>query len=530
MVASGELDGLCYIPTLPEFLRFIAQRYAQLPALGQDETTYTYAELVSRTARRAACLNSLGLPKGAHIGVLAPNDLDAMELFLAIPAVGFTVMMLPASLGSEQVAGLSRKYDLAALFAAPACAAAAAGAACPVYPADAIAETEAAFADTTRETPAAIFLTGGTSGMPKGAVLSHGALMRGALNGIYGPDHILHQRYMALLPLSHVFGSIRGLLACLYIGSVVYACPDLKAALMQLPVLRPTILVLVPGMIDIILGIAKPKGRGFLGDLRVIIAGAAPVPHRLMQECAGYGIQVCAGYGLTECANLTAGNADTDVLPEAVGPAYPEQEVKIENGELLIRGDNVMLGYYGEPELTAQVLVDGWFHTGDLAQLKEFRGGAVHRHYRPCKGHHPAAQRRERFPGRDRKSVLQRPAGERLPCPPHDRQRPRGHRHRDPALCARACFLHAGGCGAASAGRCGCGRPAAPQPEAGPEAGRPHAGLQAFRCHEDPAELESCSLMRQQAHWITPRSALSATVWKSCTAPVSSLHTAFPQS
>lgn len=374
MVASGELDGLCYIPTLPEFLRFIAQRYAQLPALGQDETTYTYAELVSRTARRAACLNSLGLPKGAHIGVLAPNDLDAMELFLAIPAVGFTVMMLPASLGSEQVAGLSRKYDLAALFAAPACAAAAAGAACPVYPADAIAETEAAFADTTRETPAAIFLTGGTSGMPKGAVLSHGALMRGALNGIYGPDHILHQRYMALLPLSHVFGSIRGLLACLYIGSVVYACPDLKAALMQLPVLRPTILVLVPGMIDIILGIAKPKGRGFLGDLRVIIAGAAPVPHRLMQECAGYGIQVCAGYGLTECANLTAGNADTDVLPEAVGPAYPEQEVKIENGELLIRGDNVMLGYYGEPELTAQVLVDGWFHTGDLAQLKEFRG------------------------------------------------------------------------------------------------------------------------------------------------------------
>ena len=374
MVADGELDGLHYIPTLPEFLHFIARQYAELPALGQGDTIYTYAELVSRVARRAAYLNGLGLQKGAHIGVLAPNDLDAMELFLAIPAAGYTVMMLPASLGEAQVAGLSRKYDLAALFAASACAAATAKAACPVYPADAIGETEAAFVETTKETPAAIFLTGGTSGMPKGAVLSHGALMRGAFNGIYGPGNILHQRYMALLPLSHVFGSIRGLLSCLFTGSVVYACPDLKAAMMQLPVLRPTILVLVPGMIDIILGIAKLKGRGFLGDLHVIIAGAAPVPPRLMQACADYGVQVCAGYGLTECANLTAGNADTDVLPEAVGPAYPEQEVKIENGELLIRGDNVMLGYYGEPELTAQVLMDGWFHTGDLARLEEFKG------------------------------------------------------------------------------------------------------------------------------------------------------------
>ncbi len=374
MVADGELDGLDYIPTMPEFLNFLVWRYAEFPALGQGETTYTYAELVSRVARRAAYLNDLGLRKGAHIGVLAPNDLDAMEWFLAIPAAGFTVMMLPASLGEAQAAGLTRKYDLAALFAAPACAAASTSAGCPVYPSAAIGKSEAAFVETTREMPAAIFLTGGTSGMPKGAVLSHGALMRGAFNGVYGPGHILRQRYLTLLPLSHVFGSIRGLLACLYTGSVVYACPDLKAGLMQLPVLRPTVLVLVPGMIDLILGIAKLKGKGFLGDLNVIIAGAAPVSPRLMKECAGYGIRVCAGYGLTECANLTAGNADTDVLPEAVGPAYPEQEVKIENGELLIKGDNVMLCYYGEPELTAQVLTDGWFHTGDLARFKEFHG------------------------------------------------------------------------------------------------------------------------------------------------------------
>lgn len=374
MVAAGELDGLDYLPTLPQLLRFVGSRYAEDPAIGSRETSYTYAQLVSRVKRRVAWLNTLGLAPGAHIAVLAPNDLDAMELFLAIPAAGFTVMMLPASLGGAALAGIVKQYDIACLLAAPGCMGSAAGVSCPVYGADALAPTEADFAPVGKDTPAAIFLTGGTSGRPKGAVLSHGALLRGAFNGIYAPGPILRQRYMLLLPLSHVFGAIRSLLSCLYTGSFVYACPELKAAVMELPVVRPTVLVLVPGMIELLLGIARLKGKAFLGDLRLIISGAAPVPPRLMQTCREFGIQVCPGYGLTECANLTAGNADAADFPEAVGPAYPGQQVKVVDGELYIKGDNVMLGYYGEPELTAKVLVDGWFHTGDLAELKEYKG------------------------------------------------------------------------------------------------------------------------------------------------------------
>ncbi|MGN0578389.1 MAG: class I adenylate-forming enzyme family protein [Ruminiclostridium sp.] len=313
------------------------------------------------------------LKKGANIAVLAPNSRDAAELFLAIPAAGFTVMMLPAATGEKELAGIIEKYDIETLFAAEGLSSVTTGVSCPVFMADSIGETEAEFAEVSKQTPAAIFLTGGTSGTPKDAVLSHGALMRGAFNGVFGPGHVLKRRYMALLPFSHVFGSIRGLLSCLYSGSSVYLCTDLKAAIMDIPLFRPTTLVLVPGMIEIILGIAKLKGKPFLGDLKVIISGAAPVAPRLMQDCASFGIKVCPGYGLTECANLTAGNNNAEDFPEAVGPVYRGQEIKLIDGELYIKGDNVMLGYYGEPELTAQVLSDGWFRTGDLAELREYK-------------------------------------------------------------------------------------------------------------------------------------------------------------
>lgn len=275
-------------------------------------------------------------------------------------------MMLPVGVDKKELAGITQKYDIAALFVDEKFVPVTAGVCCLVYPTNSIGETEAEFAKVHKQTPAAIFLTSGTSGTPKGAVLSHGAVMRGAFNGVFAPGNVLKRRYMAMLPFSHVFGSIRGLLSCLYTGSAVYLRDNLKAAIMDIPVIRPTTLVLVPGMIEIILGIAKLKGKEFLGDLKVIISGAATVSPRLMSECALFGIKVCPGYGLTECANLTTGNNNAEELPEAVGAVYPEQEIKLVDGELYIKSDNVMLGYYGEPELTAQVLSEGWFRTGDL--------------------------------------------------------------------------------------------------------------------------------------------------------------------
>ena len=132
-------------------------------------------------------------------------------------------------------------------------------------------------------------------------------------------------------------------------------------------------LVLVPGLCEILMGLAKMYGAGFFGgELKTIISGAANVPPLLIKEFDKIGINLLFGYGMTEGANLTSGNADVIEKPTSIGKVYPEQEVKIVDGEIWFRGDNVFLGYYGEPEETAKVLTeDGWLRTGDLGRFDE---------------------------------------------------------------------------------------------------------------------------------------------------------------
>ncbi len=371
MVNPEEMETLEYIPTFPKFLSIIEERYSTYEAISDKTTTYTYGELAKRVRRRIAFLDAQGIKKGTNIAVMARNDLDAMELFLAIPAAGYTVLMLPNALNDVALKNISKKFDIAGMFVAKEFQPLTKELTCKIFDSREIADKEGSYADVEKETVAAIFFTGGTTGAPKGAVLTHGAIMRGSFNGVFQPGNTLHRRYIAMLPLSHIFGAVRGYMSCLYTGSVVYTCADMRAAIADIPVVRPTTLILVPGLVEIILNIAAMKGQAFLGDLESIMCGAAPVPPKLMAKAASYGINLCAGYGLTECANLTAGNCDTDKKPNSMGAIYPEQEVKVVDGELWIKGDNVMVGYYNDPEKTAEVFEDGWFKTGDLVEFDE---------------------------------------------------------------------------------------------------------------------------------------------------------------
>ncbi|MBO5108235.1 MAG: AMP-binding protein, partial [Bacteroidales bacterium] len=117
----------------------------------------------------------------------------------------------------------------------------------------------------------------------------------------------------------------------------------------------------------------KMYGKEFLGgQLRFIISGAANVPPKLIAEFDKVGISLFAGYGMTEGGNLTSGNVDVLEKPTSVGKVYPCQEYKVVDGELWLRGDNVFLGYYGDPEKTAETLTeDGWLKTGDLVRFDE---------------------------------------------------------------------------------------------------------------------------------------------------------------
>ena len=371
MVDEEDRGKIKYVPTFVDLLEKCKRDYADYPAISDKATTYTYSELYENVAKRRDFIYSKGLKPGAKIAVMARNDLDAMELMLAIATAGYTYIMLPNALNHDALMGISNKFELEGMFVAEEFMPLAKGLPCNVWESSAIGEKLAEPAKVTKDTIAAIYFTGGTTGAPKGAVLTHGAMMRGTLNGVFRPGKIMHKKFIAMLPLSHIFGSIMGYLSALYTGSLVYTCTDMKAAVGDIPVIKPNVLVLVPGLVEIIFSIAKVKGKEFLSGIETMLVGAAPVPPRLMKVAEEMGICMCAGYGLTEGANLSFANCNTDLKPNSMGKVYPEQEYKVVNGELWIKGDNLMLEYYKDPEQTAAVFSDGWFKTGDLVEFDD---------------------------------------------------------------------------------------------------------------------------------------------------------------
>ena len=374
LLPKEEYERIPYLPTMGQFVDWFTKEYADKPALSNQVDTITYKELGERVARRRAFIEGLGLPKGAHIAIWDRNSQDAIELYLAVTSAGYVVMNLPSMLPEMAVIGSCMKFDIAAIFVREEFM--------PmttklqgvkVLPAASIAETGVPSADIDPDSTAAIFFTGGTTGQPKGAVLSHRALMRGNYNTIFKPGPMIGvHRYIALLPLSHVFGAIAGLCGCFYSGNLMFTCEDMKATIGKLPVIRPTLLVIVPGICDILAGLCKMYGPQFLGSLKMIISGAANVPPRLTEIFTKMGVTFCFGYGLTETANLTSANADAVTHPTSIGKIYPGQETKIVDGELWVKGDNIFSGYYKDPEKTAEVLTpDGWLRTGDLCRFDE---------------------------------------------------------------------------------------------------------------------------------------------------------------
>ena len=376
MLPAEELAQLKFIPTIPEFVTWIDQKWGDLPCLSNTVNTYNYKQVCDLVARKRALLNDMGLQKGDKVAILDNSTVEAVEMFLAVTSAGYVAINLPAMLPPQAIVGCCMKFDIAAIFVRDEFMPLTEGIqGTKVLPAASIADTEApAVLDIDPESPAAIFFTGGTTGSPKGAVLSHRALMRGNYNAIFKPGKVIGvHRYIALLPLSHVFGAIAGMAGCFYTGNLLFTAEDMKATIGKLPMIKPTILVIVPGICDILSGLVKMYGPQFLGgELRMIISGAANVPPRLVDIFTKLGVEFCFGYGLTETANLTSANADAIRKPTSIGRIYPGQETRIVDGELQVKGDNVFSGYYKDPVRTAEAFTeDGWFRTGDLCRFDD---------------------------------------------------------------------------------------------------------------------------------------------------------------
>jgi len=375
--ASKEtLDKIVKFPSISHMWENCVSQYGDLPAV-EDGEKYTFSQLNKDVASLRTILKEKGVKPGDKVGLFMPNSYEFIKTYLAVTTSGAVAALLPVHLDQKSVYGLSMMFGLTAVIYAdstkeqtilvsqlnPGVA---------LISSDEKSDTLTPAFYNEEKDPCSILFTGGTSGKSKGALLSHGNIMAGTINGCYGYPEVFNQRYFLILPLTHVFGLIRNCLTSLYTGSCLYICHNPKDMFKIMPVYKPTILILVPALAEMALNLSKQIGPHILGgQLKTIICGAAQVPPHLVNEYSEMGVDLLPGYGLTESSNLVSGNPEAKRKPDSVGLPYPGQKFRLENGELWIKGDNMMMGYVGAPEETEKAYEDGWFKTGDLVRFDE---------------------------------------------------------------------------------------------------------------------------------------------------------------
>ncbi len=378
MISDLKQKERYYCETFPAFLEFIKSEYSENKALEDDSNPLTYNELYTSVARKVSYINSLNLKSRSHIAVMSYNSIEAMITFLAIPASGNILVMLPVQTSPVQYKNIIEKFDIDAVFLSDEFLSFSKLTDVPAFDICNTSDYETGFAEVTDKTIAAIFLTGGTTGIPKGVVLTHKALLTGAYNSVvhmthyYGSINIfLHRRYIAMLPLSHVFGAVTGFIFGLLTGSVLLPKKTVSEAIEAIPEFKPTALVLVPSILELIFSISDVKGSRYVDSIEYVSCGATSLDDSLIKKSYEKSVGIIYGYGLTETASTFFTLFEHKTCPGAAGQILPSDDIKIVDGELLLKGDSLFTEYYKEPELTKTSFSDGYFHTGDLAKIEQ---------------------------------------------------------------------------------------------------------------------------------------------------------------
>jgi long-chain acyl-CoA synthetase len=273
--------------------------------------------------------------------------------------------------------------------------------------------------DLKRNMPACIIYTSGTSGNPKGVVLSHGGILsncEGAVKLLEPLIKIKDPIFLTWLPLSHSYEHTVQFIQII-VGAKIFYAESLEKLITNMGTSKPTIMTAVPRFYQnlfnkINMNFEQQKGikkklidktlelgkkvlkknklsvlekimnffcnsmvrkkiqKQFGGNLQAFVSGGGALDKNIGEFLNAIGLPTLQGYGLTEASPIVSCNLPDLVKVETVGPAFRTNVVKIaEDGEILIKGENVMLGYWNQKEETEKVIKDGWLHTGDIGEL-----------------------------------------------------------------------------------------------------------------------------------------------------------------
>lgn len=416
--------------TVPALLAAAATDFGDLEALVDGAQRWTFRQLADEVRRCAAAMIASGVAPGDRVSVWARNGRRFVVAALGAVSVGAVLVPVSTRFKGDEAAWILGKSgarlllvddgflgnDYVGMLRAAAAAGhpAAAGVPVPGLPAlrelvtvgERTVQGATAFEDFLRrgngvgsglvaarldavaaDDVADMFFTSGTTGRPKGAMTTHGQNVRVYQAWSDGVGLRRGDRYLLVNPLFHTFGYKAGLLACLIKGATLVLQPvfDAPEALALIGAERITVL---PGPPTIYASLLDHPARVLaeLGSLRLAVTGAAVVPTALVERMrAELFPEVVIAYGLTEaCGTVTVGDrhADAQTIATTVGRPIAGTEVVIadsdgrprpagESGEVLVRGYNVMRGYFEDAAATAAAIdPDGWLHTGDVGVLR----------------------------------------------------------------------------------------------------------------------------------------------------------------
>ncbi len=377
------------------------RKYPDRPVLISDQRRITYAQLLTSVDETQTILKRIGVKRGDKVALMLPNIPDFVFAYFAIVRLGAVAVLLNTSSTPSELAFLLNSSDTTLLITQgshekkyreiekglSSCRS--------VYLTDAPASATGTGATTVQndnasvvihpDDPAEIIFTSGLTGKPLGATLTHGNLCA-QLNMIQPifrrqPDDI----GLCLSPLFHSFGATVNMLNVIQAGCSTVMMDRLTMDSLFSTIEREkiTYICAVPRLyIGMVFFDKAPKYD--VSSLRLCVTGGSAMPPEFISVFEQkFGVRMLEGYGLTEAAPACSFNRmEQAAKPGSIGLALPGIDIRIVDekgndlprnatGELIVRGDNVMKGYYKNEAATAEVIRDGWLHTGDLGRMDE---------------------------------------------------------------------------------------------------------------------------------------------------------------